>query len=103
MHQCKEMNKAIFINNSDSDNEDKMVKYYKRFNEYGFPILDGENSDVISTIGIKFCPWCGKKLPESQRDAYFNILETLDIYNIHDKNIPDELKRDDWWDNKEGK
>lgn len=35
------------------------------------------------------------------------ILETLDIYGIGDEKIPDELKRDDWWEkrlcNKEGK
>ncbi|CEN28337.1 hypothetical protein GYN16_10500 [Lactococcus piscium] len=52
-------------------------------------------------------PWCGKKLPESKLDDYMAILETLDIYGIGDEKIPDELKRDDWWEkrlcNKEGK
>ncbi|SCA91938.1 hypothetical protein LP2241_30127 [Pseudolactococcus piscium] len=103
MHQCKEMNKVIFVNHQDFDNEAKMVEYDKKFDECGFPVRDGGGSKVT----INYCPWCGKKLPESKLDDYMAILETLDIYGIGDEKIPDELKRDDWWEkrlcNKEGK
>lgn len=46
MHQCKKMNKVIFENHQDFDNEAKMVRYNKKFDEYGFPIRDGGGSKV---------------------------------------------------------
>lgn len=38
-----------------------MISYNERLFEYGIIVHDGGGS----VIGIRFCPWCGKKLPES--------------------------------------
>jgi hypothetical protein len=41
--------------------------YFNKFDEYGIPIHDGGTSCII----IKYCPWCGKKLPKSKRKSSF--------------------------------
>jgi hypothetical protein len=40
---------------------DQLLLYIPRFDEYGIIIHDGGNSHSV----IQFCPWCGKKLPQS--------------------------------------
>lgn len=73
------------------------LKYYPILREYGLDLL---YSYAIQLI--QYCPWCGKKLPKSLGDEYFDILEKehgitpeLDIQN--DPNIPEEFKSDEWW------
>ena len=55
----------------DGDWEDKTIHYLPVFDEYGIPLHDGSSS----VINIQFCPWCGKKLPESKRNEWFDRLE----------------------------
>jgi hypothetical protein len=43
---------------------DSLVSYSADLDEYGLIIHDGSSSSVF----IKYCPWCGAKLPESKRD-----------------------------------
>lgn len=57
------------------DCPDALIKLDKRFVEYGLIIHDSGTS----TIGISFCPWCGTRLPESQRDRWFDELEALGV------------------------
>jgi hypothetical protein len=40
---------------------DKLVTFWARFQEYGLLVHDGGDSAVT----IRFCPWCGTRLPES--------------------------------------
>lgn len=49
---------------------DALISFDERFVEYGLIIHDGGTS----TIGMSFCPWCGTRLPESQRDRWFDEL-----------------------------
>lgn len=42
---------------------DSLIYYSKKFDEYGLIIHDGGSSFVV----IKFCPFCGTKLPEPKR------------------------------------
>ncbi|MFD8740434.1 DUF6980 family protein [Streptomyces sp. NPDC059618] len=49
---------------------DALVEFSARFQEYGLIIHDGGTSSVT----IDFCPWCGHRLPESQRDRWFDEL-----------------------------
>ena len=51
---------------------DKTVFYSKRFDEYMIPHKDG-----ISGICIAYCPWCGKKLPASKRERWFDGIATI--------------------------
>lgn len=65
-HCCAEM-ASVF------EGEDKILEYVPKFNEYGINVKDGGTSHVE----IRFCPWCGERLPNSKRDEWFNELESL--------------------------
>jgi hypothetical protein len=45
------------------DCPDCLVDFSERFREYGFIVHDGSSSVEV----IRFCPWCGAKLPPSLR------------------------------------
>ena len=47
------------------DHEDRVIYYWARFDEYLVPVHDGGTSG----IQMKFCPWCGTRLPVSKRDV----------------------------------
>lgn len=73
------------------------LKYYPMAREYGMSL---NHSSAVQLLF--YCPWCGKKLPESLRDKYFDLLENeyhvepeFDIQQ--DPNVPAEFKSDEWW------
>ncbi|WP_443053651.1 DUF6980 family protein [Streptomyces sp. NBC_00285] len=68
-----------------------MVGFDPRFQEYGLIIHDGGTASV----GIDFCPWCGRRLPESQRDRWFDELERRGI-DPQEEEIPAEFLDDRW-------
>lgn len=72
--------------------EDASLIYVPKFREYGIRVLDGGSS----FIAIRFCPWCGKKLPASLRDEWFSRLENLNL-EPDDPKVPEELLDDSWW------
>ena len=45
--------------------ENPVIYYWSRFDEYLVPVHDGGTSG----IQMKFCPWCGVRLPVSKRDT----------------------------------
>ncbi|HZO29688.1 MAG TPA: hypothetical protein VFH48_27235 [Chloroflexota bacterium] len=47
------------------DHEDRVIYYWARFDEYLVPVHDGGTSG----IQMRFCPWCGTRLPISKRDV----------------------------------
>ncbi len=71
---------------------DCIVVYSSEFDEYGLPVRDGGESQ----IQIQFCPWCGTRLPESKRDAWFDAMERLGI-DPWEGTIPVEYQTDTWW------
>lgn len=73
------------------DCPDVLVLYIAKFQEYGLIIHDGGRS--LSTI--TFCPWCGARLPESQRDRWFDELERRGIDPWTDE-VPAEFEDDRW-------
>lgn len=85
-HCCSDMEMMI--------NEECSVVYVPKFREYGFPILDGGSSFLI----MKYCPWCGGKLPTSLRSEYFRILKELGIeYPCRESELPEGMRSDTWW------
>ncbi|MFI5913017.1 DUF6980 family protein [Dactylosporangium sp. NPDC051541] len=74
------------------DDPDVVVVYMPRFDEYGLPIRDGGTSMVV----IGFCPWCGARLPESRRDAWFDEMDRLGLDPWEDE-LPEEYQSDAWW------
>ncbi len=77
----------------EGDQERKLIWYSKRFDEY---ILSETES---SGIRIAYCPWCGKKLPESKRMRWFEELDALGIeFSLFDtKQVPPQYLSDAWW------
>jgi hypothetical protein len=72
--------------------QDVPVVYNRRFREYGIKILDGGTAVQL----ITFCPWCGSKLPDSLRDAWFQRLDELKL-EPGEAQLPEEMKTDAWW------
>jgi hypothetical protein len=71
---------------------DVLIKYIPKFNEYGLIVHDGGTA----MVRIDFCPWCGTKLPDSQRDRWFERLETLGVDPSTDE-VPIEYQSEAWY------
>lgn len=96
---CEDMSDHLYLIDKktvlkNGDKSGKPIYYSSKFNEYGIPI-----ADEISYIIIEYCPWCGKKLPESLREKWFHELEILGFAEplFHD-NYPDKYKSSLWWE-----
>lgn len=85
IHCCDEMEQNIKIYG--------LLSYNEVFDEYGLNYIGDTNSYFI----IEYCPWCGKKLPESKREMWFNELEQLGYDDpLMDENIPNKFKDCSW-------
>ena len=76
-----------------SNSEDALIRYVPYFDEYGLVLHDSGSSYVT----IEYCPWCEKKLPESKRDMWFNLLEDQGYLNPLEEEIPNRFKQYGWW------
>ncbi|MEA2825622.1 MAG: hypothetical protein QOG43_61 [Actinomycetota bacterium] len=74
-----------------SDCPDNLIAYVAKFREYGLIIHDGGSS----FIRIAHCPWCGTKLPLSERDRWFAAMEQLGI-DPWEGEVPSEYEDDTW-------
>ena len=89
---CDDMESNVWVQNQPNKGG-HILCYVPRFNEYGLLC-----SDYVSIILIRFCPWCGKTLPESLRKKWFNELEQLGYETpLFDDTIPLEYQSDEWW------
>ena len=84
-HCCSEMARHL-------DNGEVAITYLDHFREYGIRILDGGSA----LQSISFCPWCGKKLPVSLRDQWFDKVEGLGL-EPDDPKLPSEFRSGEWW------
>lgn len=50
---------------------DQLVVYNEILDEYGIIVHDGGPSYVL----MSHCPWCGTRLPESERDRWYDEIE----------------------------
>lgn len=73
------------------DCPDNLVDYSPKFREYGLIVHDGGSSSV----NIAFCPWCGTKLPDSARDAWFDRLDELGL-EPEDEAVPPAMRDGTW-------
>jgi len=71
---------------------DALIYYDLRFDEYGIIVHDG----AMSYVTIAFCPFCGARLPESQRDLWFERLRAMDIDPWDLGAHPGEFQTDEW-------
>ncbi len=68
------------------------LDYEPTFREWGIPYFDGGSSQQT----LRYCPFCGTKLPKSLRHEWFEILEQLGL-EWGDEATPDEMQSDRWW------
>jgi len=85
---CFEMERII------KEGENALI-YNPKFREFGIQVLDGGSSVQI----ISYCPWCGKSLPSSLRDEWFDRIEILGL-EPDDEGVPEEMQTDAWWKTK---
>ena len=71
---------------------DCVVDYSPMFREYGLIIHDGGSS----SYNIRFCPWCGARLPESLRDRWFTEMEQRGV-DPWEGEVPEEYRSEAWW------
>ena len=85
LHCCEDLRNAV-------ENEDIALTYTSKFREYGIPILDGGSS----RLKIRYCPWCGKKLPDSLRNQWYDELERLGI-DPEEDTVPEKFNNEQWY------
>ncbi|MDH6139432.1 hypothetical protein P3T35_001432 [Kitasatospora sp. GP30] len=94
-HCCDQMTEQVNWQCDQHDDPfscpDALVYFAAKYQEYGLIIHDGG----ASVIGIEFCPWCGRRLPESQRDRWFQELESRGIDPWEDE-VPAEFEDERW-------
>lgn len=93
MNYCCDKMKYFLYKNKEMMDPDKIIFYSSMFDEYGIAIQDGGES----YIEICYCPWCGRKLPASKRDKWFEELEKIGIDAPLSSDIPQEYCTDEWW------
>ena len=96
MHCCEEMKRQVEhscpTSHGRSSCSDQLVSFNDVFNEYGLIVHDGGTSSVE----ISFCPWCGGRLPPSQRDEWFEQLERLGFDDPFSQDIPTQFRSAEW-------
>ena len=76
--------------------ETHSVTYNEIFDEYSIKVVE----DGVSCFTLNFCPWCGIKLPASQRSEWFSRLEAMGITEpFLQEKIPSEYRNSDWRSN----
>ena len=66
--------------------------YIPKFREYGLIFHDGGTAFSV----IDYCPWCGTRLPPSERDRWFDTLAERGIDPTDDDEIPPEFWDETW-------
>lgn len=98
---CNQMMEILNLDCNEGESSfqcsNSVMYYNEKFDEYGMIIHDGGSS----YIKIDFCPWCGKKLPDSKRYLWFNELEGLGFEDPSEEDIPLKYKSSLWWKEKE--
>jgi len=68
---------------------DQLLIYNEVLDEFGIVVHDGGPSYVL----ITHCPWCGTRLPESQRDRWFDEVEAKEYT---DETLPPAYLSAEW-------
>lgn len=80
---------------------DPIRHYDGIFDEFRLIIHDGGRSSLM----IASCPFCGAKLPESNRDVRFDAVEALGFEypsSMVPERVPVHLRNPGWWAQGEG-
>lgn len=96
---CEEMKDRVFVidytSKADVETKTNIIRYFPHFREFGIP-----STGDCSYYLLNYCPWCGSKLPDSLREAWFETLEKRgyeDPLSEDVMNLPIEFLSDKWW------
>jgi hypothetical protein len=73
--------------------------YLPRTREYGFRIVDPfirVENQPIRILPVRYCPWCGEKLPTSLKAEWLSRIGALGL-SEDSPDIPAPLANDAWW------
>ena len=90
------MKNKVFCCEQMEDNilEMENISYNEIFDEYGIPCVEDRGFSVML---MKYCPWCGKKLPKSMRKEWVEQLESLGFEApFFRKKIPEKYRSSKW-------
>jgi hypothetical protein len=94
-HCCDDMRRNLDFHceqhESPFECPDALIYYSDKFDEYGIIVHDGGPSYVE----IRHCPWCGTRLPQSQRDRYFDELQALGLDPVNSE-LPERYQSAAW-------
>ncbi len=97
-HCCGEMAAALAFeceqHTDPFDCPDTLIVFHELFGEYGLPVRDGGASYLV----ISNCPFCGGRLPESGRDAWFDALEAEGLEDVAFDELPPRYRTAAWRD-----
>ena len=89
IHCCREMAHHL-------SGGELAVSYTPYLREYGIDYRHKPDSVQI----IRFCPWCGKSLPHSLREAWGESLDKIGLFDPFGndrESVPIEYWSDAWW------
>jgi hypothetical protein len=72
---------------------DNLMYWSPPLDEYGLIVHDGGASYVL----VAACPWCGRKLPDSKREQWFDELEKLGYESPLVDEVPTPFDSDRWY------
>jgi hypothetical protein len=71
----------------------RVLDWISAVDEYRIPIAyDGYSSTLI-----RYCPWCGTKLPDSKERLWYQTLVQMGFDDPGNDDIPPEFETDEWW------
>lgn len=91
IHMAYRASQSCPLHENRDECPDLVIGYDEVFDEYSI-IKEGVS------LSISYCPWCGKRLPQSQRERWFAELERLLGPNpLSDRNkIPQRYRSREW-------
>jgi len=97
-HCCLDMAYAISHPvETEHQGPNRVLDWIASWDEYLIPMpYDG----YFSTL-IRYCPFCGGRLPESKRTRWYETLWSLGFLDPGCEEIPTEFDTDRWWRERE--
>lgn len=71
----------------------RVIDWIASWDEYRIPVA----YDGYSSTPIRHCPWCGKRLPDSKQELWYQTLYKLGYSDPVNDKIPKEFNSDRWW------
>lgn len=90
-HCCMDMAYAISKPKiTPHQGHNRIIDWIASWNEYIIPV----SHDGYASSLIRYCPWCGRFLPDSRREEWYQRLYALGFKDPGEEQIPSEYDTD---------